>query len=149
MHNRVRMLVASYLCKHLMTHWQVGQAWFDDCLIDWDPAANAMGWQWVAGSGPDAAPYFRIFNPSGQADKFDADGAYRREYLAGFQDAQDPKALSFFDAIPKAWNLSVAEPYPEQLIDLADGRNRALAAYKSHTDAGKTVAEAAFKGRVT
>jgi deoxyribodipyrimidine photo-lyase len=60
-----------------MTDWRVGQDWFAECLTDWDPAANAMGWQWVAGSGPDAAPYFRVFNPAGQAEKFDADGAYR------------------------------------------------------------------------
>ncbi len=63
MHNRARMVVASFLTKHLRTHWKVGADWFRDCLIDWDPAANALGWQWVAGSGPDAAPYFRIFNP--------------------------------------------------------------------------------------
>ncbi len=63
MHNRARMLVASYLTKHLMTHWRVGQAWFEQCLVDWDPASNAMGWQWSAGSGPDATPYFRVFNP--------------------------------------------------------------------------------------
>ena len=72
MHNRGRMIVASYLTKHLMTHWKVGLDWFADCLVDWDPAANAMGWQWAAGSGPDAAPYFRVFNPETQAAKFDA-----------------------------------------------------------------------------
>jgi deoxyribodipyrimidine photo-lyase len=65
MHNRARMIAASYLTKHLLTHWRVGLDWFADCLTDWDPAANAMGWQWVAGSGPDAAPYFRVFNPAG------------------------------------------------------------------------------------
>jgi deoxyribodipyrimidine photo-lyase len=75
MHNRARMIVASYLTKHLMTDWKVGLDWFADCLIDWDPASNAMGWQWTAGSGPDAAPYFRIFNPESQAEKFDPDGA--------------------------------------------------------------------------
>lgn len=74
MHNRARMIAASYLTKHLMTDWRVGLDWFADCLTDWDPAANAMGWQWVAGSGPDAAPYFRIFNPAGQAEKFDLPG---------------------------------------------------------------------------
>src|SRR5690606_22111418 len=62
MHNRVRMVSASYLTKHLLTHWKVGADWFADCLVDWDPASNALGWQWTAGSGPDAAPYFRVFN---------------------------------------------------------------------------------------
>ena len=63
MHNRARMIVASYLTKHLMCHWRIGQQWFEDCLTDWDPASNALGWQWTAGSGPDATPYFRVFNP--------------------------------------------------------------------------------------
>ena len=75
MHNRARMIAGSYLTKHLLTHWKVGLDWFADCLTDWDPAANAMGWQWVAGSGPDAAPYFRVFNPAGQAEKFDREAA--------------------------------------------------------------------------
>ncbi len=73
MHNRARMIVASYLTKHLLCHWRIGQKWFEDCLTDWDPASNALGWQWVAGSGPDAAPYFRVFNPVTQVDKFDKD----------------------------------------------------------------------------
>ena len=76
MHNRGRMIVASYLTKHLLTHWKIGLQWFEDCLIDWDPAANAMGWQWAAGSGPDAAPYFRVFNPVTQLEKFDPKGHY-------------------------------------------------------------------------
>ena len=67
MHNRTRMLVASFLTKHLMTDWKIGEDWFRECLIDWDIASNAMGWQWAAGSGPDAAPYFRIYNPEIQA----------------------------------------------------------------------------------
>ncbi len=119
MHNRVRMLVASYLVKHLLIHWSVGQAWFDDCLIDWDPASNALGWQWVAGSGPDAAPYFRIFNPATQAEKFDPRGKYRDRFL---------NCADYFEAVPRSWNLKPgAEPAP--LIDLAEGRNRALDAY--------------------
>ena len=77
MHNRSRMIVASYLTKHMLVHWRIGQRWFEACLTDWDPASNAMGWQWVAGCGPDAAPYFRVFNPDTQAEKFDPLGAYR------------------------------------------------------------------------
>ncbi|MEM9393266.1 MAG: deoxyribodipyrimidine photo-lyase [Pseudomonadota bacterium] len=131
MHNRGRMIVASYLTKHLMTHWQVGLKWFEACLVDWDPAANAMGWQWAAGSGPDAAPYFRVFNPDTQLDKFDRDGAYQRAWLAELYDAPSKTALSYFDAIPRNWGLSPDAPYPEPVVALDEGRQRALAAYQA------------------
>jgi len=126
MHNRVRMLVASYLTKHLLTDWRVGLRWFEDCLTDWDPAANALGWQWVAGSGPDAAPYFRIFNPATQAERFDPGGIYRRRYL----DAREAPARAYFDAVPLSWALSPDGRQPRPLIDLTKGRARALAAYE-------------------
>ena len=129
MHNRARMLVASYLTKHLMTHWRVGEAWFRNTLVDWDPASNAMGWQWVAGSGPDAAPYFRVFNPETQAGKFDPDGAYRDHWLKG------AGAEAFFDAIPRAWNLSPSDRRPAPRISLKAGRERALSAYADLRDA--------------
>ncbi len=129
MHNRARMVVASYLTKHLLTDWRLGQAWFADCLTDWDEAANAMGWQWVAGSGPDAAPYFRVFNPAGQAEKFDSDGAYRRRWIAEKSVKPGPEAQSYFAAVPKRWNLASTQTYPEPIVALADGRARALAAY--------------------
>lgn len=129
MHNRARMIVASYLTKHLMTHWKVGLDWFADCLTDWDPAANAMGWQWVAGSGPDAAPYFRIFNPATQAEKFDEDALYRRRFVAELSRDPGEDALAYFDCVPRSWGLDPAQPYPERLIDLAEGRERALEAY--------------------
>ncbi len=129
MHNRARMVAASYLTKHLMTHWEVGLDWFADCLTDWDPAANAMGWQWVAGSGPDAAPYFRVFNPGGQAEKFDADQGYRRRFIAELSGAPGPEALGFFRAVPRSWGLSPDQPYPAPVVELAAGRARALAAY--------------------
>lgn len=128
MHNRARMIVASYLTKHLLTDWRVGLRWFADCLTDWDPAANAMGWQWVAGCGPDAAPYFRIFNPAGQADKFDPDQTYRRRWIAELTRAPGALALSYFDAVPRQWQLDPARRYPLARIDLAEGRARALAA---------------------
>ncbi|MEM6609703.1 MAG: deoxyribodipyrimidine photo-lyase [Pseudomonadota bacterium] len=125
MHNRARMLVASYLTKHLMTHWRIGLDWFADCLVDWDPAANAMGWQWAAGSGPDATPYFRIFNPETQAAKFDPNGDYRQRWLG-----PSPEAAQFFQAIPRRWNLTETDPYPAApIVGLAAGRARALAAY--------------------
>ena len=131
MHNRARMLVASYLCKHLMTHWKVGERWFRETLIDWDVASNAMGWQWAAGSGPDATPFFRIFNPATQAEKFDPRRAYRARWIAEL--ARDPgeDALSYFDAIPRSWGLSPKDPYPEPMVDLKNGRERALDAYKA------------------
>ncbi|MBL8561613.1 MAG: deoxyribodipyrimidine photo-lyase [Gemmobacter sp.] len=129
MHNRARMIAASYLTKHLMTHWKIGLDWFADCLTDWDPAANAMGWQWVAGSGPDAAPYFRIFNPEGQAEKFDAEGRYRRRWLAELSRAPGEAALDFYAAVPKRWRLDPGAPYPQKLIALEAGRARALEAY--------------------
>ena len=129
MHNRARMIVASYLTKHLLTDWRVGQAWFAQCLTDWDPAANAMGWQWVAGSGPDAAPYFRVFNPTTQAQNFDPDQSYRARYVAELSATPPKPALDFFAAAPISWRLDPKRPYPPPLISLPDGRARALAAY--------------------
>jgi deoxyribodipyrimidine photo-lyase len=129
MHNRARMIVASYLTKHLMTHWKVGLDWFADCLTDWDPAANAMGWQWVAGSGPDAAPFFRIFNPAGQAGKFDADQRYRHRYIAELSPRPGAEALDYFNAVPRSWGLSPDQSYLQPVVDLAEGRATALAAY--------------------
>ena len=129
MHNRARMIVGSYLTKHLMTHWRVGLDWFADCLTDWDPASNALGWQWVAGSGPDAAPYFRVFNPETQAEKFDPDGVYRRRFIAELSADPPDDATSFYKAVPKQWHLDPHAPYPAPLIDLAVGRARALEAY--------------------
>jgi deoxyribodipyrimidine photo-lyase len=140
MHNRVRMLVASYLTKHLLTHWRVGLDWFADCLTDWDPASNALGWQWVAGSGPDAEPYFRIYNPATQAATHDPDGAYRRRFLLGFDGGPPhPDAEAFFQAVPGAWNLSPSDR-PEPLVDLRAGREAALAAYAEFSRAAGSAA---------
>jgi deoxyribodipyrimidine photo-lyase len=125
MHNRVRMLAASYLTKHLLTDWRVGLRWFGECLTDWDPASNALNWQWVAGSGPDAAPYFRVFSPERQAEKFDPEGRYRRYWLEG------PGADEFREAVPRSWHPG-ADDYPaEPILAHAAGRRRALAAYES------------------
>ncbi|WP_170464065.1 cryptochrome/photolyase family protein [Ruegeria arenilitoris] len=130
MHNRARMIVASYLTKHLMTHWKIGMDWFSECLIDWDPAANAMGWQWVAGSGPDASPFFRIFNPQTQQEKFDPQSRYVRQWIVEGQANPPETALAYFDAVPKSWGLSPTDPYPQPVVALATGRARALAAYE-------------------
>ncbi len=129
MHNRARMIVASYLTKHLLSHWKIGLKWFEECLIDWDPASNAMGWQWSAGSGPDAAPYFRVFNPVTQLDKFDPSRAYVDRWIAEGKQNPHPDALRYFDAIPKSWSLSPTAPYPKAVVSAKDGRARALEAY--------------------
>lgn len=132
MHNRARMLTASYLTKHLMTHWRVGEAWFRETLIDWDPANNAMGWQWVAGCGPDAAPFFRIFNPETQGEKFDPFGAYRNNWLKG------AGAETFAAMRPKS-HLRDAPSSPRPLVELAEGRKRALEAWKEMREKGEAV----------
>ncbi|SDW48978.1 deoxyribodipyrimidine photo-lyase [Ruegeria halocynthiae] len=134
MHNRARMIVASYLTKHLMTHWKIGADWFADCLTDWDPAANAMGWQWVAGSGPDAAPYFRIFNPMTQRERFDPNSEYLHRWVA--EGCTDPSAtaLAYFDAAPRSWGLSREDLYPDPVVNLREGRARALHHYKTRKD---------------
>ncbi len=129
MHNRARMIVASYLTKHLMCHWKIGMDWFADCLADWDPAANALGWQWTAGSGPDAAPYFRVFNPVSQLEKFDPDGAYAHRWIAEGQADPHADALSYFEAVPRSWGLSPAAHYPDPVVTPEAGRKRALEAY--------------------
>ncbi|MBO6791377.1 MAG: deoxyribodipyrimidine photo-lyase [Dinoroseobacter sp.] len=135
MHNRGRMIVASYLTKHLMTHWKVGLDWFAECLVDWDPASNAMGWQWSAGSGPDATPYFRIFNPITQLEKFDKSNEYVHRFIAELSQSPSDTSLSYFDAIPESWGLRPSDPYPAPIVSMADGRVRALNAYQNHRSA--------------
>ena len=131
MHNRGRMIVASYLTKHLLCHWKIGLKWFEDCLIDWDPASNAMGWQWSAGSGPDATPYFRVFNPVTQLDKFDKDRSYVGRWIAeGYANPHDD-AVSYFQAIPRSWAMSADDTYPEPIVSAEEGRKRALNAYEN------------------
>jgi deoxyribodipyrimidine photo-lyase len=131
MHNRGRMIVASYLTKHLLTHWKIGLKWFEDCLIDWDPASNAMGWQWSAGSGPDATPYFRVFNPVTQLDKFDKDRSYVKRWIAEGYGTPSDTALSYFDAIPRSWSMSAGDAYPSPVVEPDAGRKIALDAYEN------------------
>ena len=136
MHNRARMIVASFLTKHLLTNWKIGADWFRDCLIDWDPASNALGWQWVAGSGPDAAPYFRIFNPETQAAKFDPEGRYRARFLAEDRARPHRDAIAFFEAVPRAWHLDPHQPPPAPVVGIAEGRARALGVWQKFRDRG-------------
>lgn len=130
MHNRVRMLVASLLTKHLRVHWSIGARWFWETLVDADLANNTLGWQWVAGTGADAAPYFRVFNPVLQARRFDPDGRYVRRWLPELEALPD-KAL-FEPWTAPALVRRIAPAYPARpIVDLARGRDDALAAYRA------------------
>jgi deoxyribodipyrimidine photo-lyase len=133
MHNRVRMITASFLIKHLLIPWQVGEAWFWDCLAEADLAANAASWQWVAGCGADAAPYFRIFNPVLQGKKFDPDGAYVRKFVPELAKLPASDIHAPWEARPDiltSARVVLGETYPHPLVSLAEGRDRALAAYE-------------------
>jgi len=131
MHNRIRMVVASFLIKNMLVDWRAGEDWFWDTLCDADPASNAASWQWVAGSGADAAPYFRIFNPVLQGEKFDPDGAYVRRWVPEIAGLPD-KWLHRPGRAPaeelKAAGLRLGRDYPAPILDLAATRDRALAA---------------------
>jgi len=132
MHNRVRMIVGSFLTKHLLLPWQKGEDWFWDTLVDADPAANAAGWQWVAGSGADAAPYFRVFNPITQGSKFDASGAYVRRWCPELKGLPDKYLHSPWEApedVLKKAGITLGETYPRPMIEHTAGRQRALDAY--------------------
>lgn len=132
MHNRVRMIVASFLVKNLLIHWREGERWFWDTLVDADPANNAASWQWVAGSGADAAPYFRIFNPVTQGEKFDPDGAYVRRFVPELSGLPAEVIHQPWTASEKALQRAKVElgvTYPAPIVDLGETRKRALAAY--------------------
>ena len=122
MHNRVRMIVASFLVKNLLQHWRHGAAWFWDTLVDADLANNSASWQWVAGSGADAAPYFRIFNPVTQGQKFDPEGAYVRRYVP--EVAELPNKF-----VHCPWETDAKLNYPKPIVDLKTSRQRALDAF--------------------
>lgn len=133
MHNRARMLVASLLCKHLLIDWRKGADWFMYTLLDADLANNTMGWQWVAGCGVDAAPYFRIFNPMTQGQRFDADGAYVRRWVPELGALPDRYIHSPWTApgdLLASVGIRLGVDYPGPIIDLAEGRKRALAAWE-------------------
>ena len=132
MHNRVRMVAASFLVKNLGQPWQSGARWFWDTLIDADLANNTLGWQWVSGCGADAAPYFRIFNPVTQGERFDPDGQYIRRWipeLAALDDAavQAPWLAPLQDL--KSAGVRLGHTYPRPIVDLKESRTAALAAF--------------------
>lgn len=134
MHNRIRMVVASFLVKNLMIHWHYGRDWFWDCLVDADLANNSANWQWVAGCGADAAPYFRIFNPITQGEKFDGDGNYTKEFIPELKNLPNKYLFKPWQApekILKDAGIVLGKNYPKPIIDLKTSRIKALLAYKS------------------
>jgi deoxyribodipyrimidine photo-lyase len=134
MHNRVRMLVASLLSKNLLIDWRLGEQWFWDCLVDADGANNPASWQWVAGSGLDAAPYFRIFNPVTQGERFDADGAYVRRWVPELAKLPDEWIQRPAEAPQEVLNragVTIGESYPVPIVDLKASRVRALEAARA------------------
>jgi deoxyribodipyrimidine photo-lyase len=133
MHNRVRMITASFLVKNLLTDWRHGANWFLDCLVDADLASNSASWQWVAGCGTDAAPYFRIFNPTTQGIKFDRDGEYTKRFLPELKDLPNKYLFQPWQApaeILAAANITLGEEYPRPIVDIKESRENALAAYE-------------------
>ena len=134
MHNRIRMVVASFLIKHLQINWVKGEEWFWDCLVDGDLAVNAFNWQWVAGCGADAAPYFRVFNPVLQGEKFDKDGWYVRKWVPELKAMPDKYIHHPWDApddILRKAKVDLGCTYPRPLVEHNEARENALQAYKN------------------
>ena len=139
MHNRVRMIVASFLVKHLLQDWKSGARWFWDTLVDADLASNTLGWQWSAGCGADAAPYFRVFNPIIQGKKFDPDGAYVKRYvpeLAGLPASQIHTPWEVPAELLSAAGVRLGENYPYPVVEHREGRERALSAFEQFRSVG-------------
>ena len=140
MHNRVRMITASFLIKDLMIDWREGERWFWDTLVDADPANNPASWQWVAGSGADAAPFFRIFNPVLQGEKFDPHGGYVRHYvpeIAGLPDRYIHRPWEAPATLMAHAKIELGKTYPNPIVDHGAARDRALILYQSIKDKAK------------
>lgn len=134
MHNRIRMIVGSFLVKNLRLHWHHGERWFWDTLVDADLANNSASWQWIAGCGADAAPYFRIFNPVTQGKKFDPNGSYVRRFIPEIASLPDKYLFSPWetpDHILKESGIELGNTYPNPIVDLKQSRDAALAAFQS------------------
>ena len=134
MHNRVRMIVASFLTKNLLIDWRDGAAWFWDCLVDADLASNSLNWQWVAGCGVDAAPYFRIFNPILQGKKFDPEGNYVRRFIPELTNLPNKFLFAPWEApkiVLESAKIILGKTYPRPIVDLQSSRDQALQAYHS------------------
>lgn len=135
MHNRARMVAASFLTKHMMIDWRLGAEWFLDALVDADLANNSAGWQWVAGCGTDAAPYFRIFNPVAQSRRFDAGGRYLRAWLPELRRLPDGLIHAPWQAPAAALaeaGIRLSEDYPLPVVEHVEARRRAMDAYRTH-----------------
>jgi len=148
MHNRVRMITASFLTKDLLLPWQKGATWFWDTLVDADLANNTLGWQWVAGCGADASPFFRIFNPITQGMKFDPDGRYIRKWVPELADVPSPWIHQPWEAPPDLLaeaNISLGKTYPQPMIAHAAARNRALLAYRQFKNAKRSTSSSSSK----
>ena len=133
-HNRVRMIAASFLVKNLLLHWHYGEQWFWDCLVDADLASNSASWQWVAGSGADAAPYFRIFNPVTQGQKFDSEGKYIRQYVPELERVPNKYLFNPWEApenILQDSDVVLGKNYPNPIVDIKESRKEALNAFES------------------
>ncbi len=133
MHNRARMVAASFLVKHLRIDWRLGEAWFWDTLVDADLANNAAGWQWVAGSGADAAPYFRIFNPITQGQKFDPEGDYVRRWCPELAPLPREHIHAPFNApadLLTRCGIRLGATYPYPIVAHEEARRAALAGYE-------------------
>lgn len=148
MHNRVRMITGSFLVKHLLQPWQLGERWFWDTLVDADIANNPASWQWVSGCGADAAPYFRVFNPISQGSKFDPEGRYTRRYVPELANLDDRDLFSPWEADPlilESQGVRLGQTYPRPLVDHPQARARALSAFeaikKTAPDAPNTSSE--------
>ncbi|XOV87920.1 MAG: cryptochrome/photolyase family protein [Pseudomonadota bacterium] len=134
MHNRVRMIVGSFLVKNLLLHWRFGEAWFWDCLVDADHASNSASWQWIAGCGADAAPYFRVFNPVTQGQKFDPTGDYTRRFVPELSALSQKYLHCPWDAPETelaAAGIKLGDTYPLPMVDLKASRESALQAFSS------------------
>ena len=146
MHNRVRMITASFLVKHLLIAWQEGEAWFWDTLVDADLATNGVSWQWIAGSGTDNSPFFRVFNPVTQATKFDPKGAYVRRWVPELARLPDRYVHAPWEApahVLEEAGVALGRDYPEPIVGLDEGRDRALAVFRTHVRGKRVGAEAA------
>ncbi len=134
MHNRVRMIVGSFLTKNLLLNWKLGEEWFFDTLVDADIGSNSAGWQWIAGCGADASPYFRIFNPILQGQKFDPQGEYVKKYVPELKNVSNKFIHNPWEMTEENQTNSgckIGKDYPKPIVDLKETRNRALSAFKT------------------
>ena len=136
MHNRIRMVVGSFLVKHLRINWKEGEKYFRNCLLDFNEANNVAQWQWVAGCGADAAPYFRIFNPILQGEKFDKDGIYVKNWVPELKNVPAKfihRPWEMDEETQKSINIKIGEDYPLPIVDHSKAREHALKAFDKIT----------------